>query len=441
MAGNSGPKIIFDGLSFAIDFSNQKFKTEDNSSYKRLLKPNETLSLRNNPTINEDYLTLDGSDDYVDIELPGFSSLDSISIEAWIKWESSNRGMFFGFNTYDVWTNGGALGYNNGQGNVIGISSTQVNNLNLIGNWHHYVFVMNSFGLLSQNKIYIDGKSYELNNVSASDGECRGFANTLRLGSWLNGGYHGNLSYRTLNIYDRELSEEEVIRHYDLRRNYFNLPRRVIVPPTPPPTPTSTNYSSAYEIKQNIPNAESGYYYITNPNINSGEPFLIYADMETDGGGWTLIVRNTGYDGWTTTNALEYNIDSLDESDNYSILRYADALKSSSSGFQYMIDANERGRWGGIWTANQNYSFTASTNTNTDITLNTKFDNWSYGNSSIEARRPYYSNNTSNGILTTSVSNTNNWWGSLITQQSTWYTAPWISSGMSSPSTIWYWVR
>ncbi|MFV5692100.1 fibrinogen-like YCDxxxxGGGW domain-containing protein [Flavobacterium sp. LT1R49] len=42
-------------------------------------------------------------------------------------------------------------------------------------------------------------------------------------------------------------------------------------------------------IKQGFPLSPDGIYWITNPNINSGTPFQVYADMTTDGGGWTLL--------------------------------------------------------------------------------------------------------------------------------------------------------
>ena len=42
---------------------------------------------------------------------------------------------------------------------------------------------------------------------------------------------------------------------------------------------------------------------------------------------------------------------------NYSIIGWADYIKKSASGFQYMIDATNRASFGGIWTANDNYSF------------------------------------------------------------------------------------
>jgi hypothetical protein len=51
---------------------------------------------------------------------------------------------------------------------------------------------------------------------------------------------------------------------------------------------------NAKEIKQNYPAAVDGIYWITNPNINSGTPFQIYADMTTDGGGWMLLNSSGG---------------------------------------------------------------------------------------------------------------------------------------------------
>jgi len=209
---------------------------------------------------------------------------------------------------------------------------------------------------------------------------------------------------------------------------------------------------SAYQIKTDFPTSEDGLYWIQNPNINSGSAFQIYADMTTDGGGWTLLLLNN-YSDWNYAGALLRNQlipptspnDRLRQdqnsngSDNYSIVGWADYIKSSSSGFQYMIDAYERGHWGAIWTANGTYSFVNPNNTQTDITINTKFDNWNYDNGSIEQHMPWYSN--SSGILTTSEDPGGEWWGTLIAS-SGWSPAPYMGTqGMGNPGIIWYWVR
>ena len=225
---------------------------------------------------------------------------------------------------------------------------------------------------------------------------------------------------------------------------------------------TSGNAStSAYAIKQAYPSSTDGFYWIANSNINSGMPFQIYADMTTDGGGWTLIMKNSNRVGWTYANAISLNTEIpfsrayaviSTTTANYSIIGWADYIKRSESGFEYMIDATNRGEYGGIWTANGNYSFVKGDNSQTNVTVTTKFGpknggkDWAYvAHDGISQRMPWYQNTTSLGIISTD-NGPSHWWGTLITQSTSWNPAPWISnagggSSNPNPGIIWYWVR
>jgi hypothetical protein len=98
-----------------------------------------------------------------------------------------------------------------------------------------------------------------------------------------------NLS--SFKIYNRELTAQEITNNFNASSTRFYAEKDGLSP--------TTASSSAYQIKQDYPSSSDGFYWIKNPNINGGAPFKIYADMTTDNGGWTLILKNSSNSVWT----------------------------------------------------------------------------------------------------------------------------------------------
>ena len=385
-------------------------------------------------------------------------STNVVTVEMWVKpisllGSTGGGAMFFGFSLYDVWTSGGNIGYNTSAGDQYGISSTQADYLGITGGWRHLVFVMNA-NSKTNNKIYVNGESQTMSQVAGVFGSVNSVFNSGagRISGWRNdASWKMNMNLANFKVYNRELTPQEITNNFNTSKTRFYAERDGLCP--------ATASTSAYQIKQDYPGSTDGFYWIKNPNINGGVPVKIYADMTTNGGGWTLIMKNSSNSVWSYANAIAYNtaIPFTANSDitststaSYSIIGWADYIKQSTSGFQYMIDAGSRGSFGGIWTANGNYSFVNTNNTQTNVTLNTKFGTWSYvgSNNGMAQRMPWYSSTTGGGSGFITLSDgTGNWWGTMLSNNSYYSPSPWISdagtggTANQNPGIIWYWVR
>ena len=83
--------------------------------------------------------------------------------------------------------------------------------------------------------------------------------------------------------------------------------KRISISTAPDGLTSATASTSAYQIIQDFPGSTDGLYWIANSNINSGTPFQIYADMTTDGGGWTLVLNYLHQGGTNPALAVKTN--------------------------------------------------------------------------------------------------------------------------------------
>ena len=224
---SGGPNVVTNGLLAWLDAGNIKSYVSGSTAWTDLSRNASNGTLINGPifnTANGGNIIFDGTNDYCDIPIPTINSYNTVTICGFIKPLSLSFGMFLGFTDYDVFAYSNSLGYNNAQGNVIGISSATVTSLGLLGNWRHYAFVMNKTGLLSTNKIYINAVSQgTLTPQLASDGNIPGFTTNLSLCTWNAGGYYGNIQYGNLQVYNRELTAAEITQNYNATKTRFGL--------------------------------------------------------------------------------------------------------------------------------------------------------------------------------------------------------------------------
>ena len=164
----------------------------------------------------------------------------SCTVEGVIKIQSfSGTTMVLGFDHYDIFITGGALGYNTGNGDNYGITSTQITNLSLAGKYVHYVFVFTTFpsgtGTYANNQIWINGVQQTLTQnqgLPATSG--RGFNNgsgitipgsqfPINYGFTINtwpttfASYSaGNNGFGGLKMYNRTLTPAEIVQNYNV---------------------------------------------------------------------------------------------------------------------------------------------------------------------------------------------------------------------------------
>ena len=219
----SGLVLNYDaGSAVSYPTSGTNWYDLSSSASHGVLSNGPTYSATNNGIIN-----FDGVDDYMDFYVPNLST--TTTVEMWSKVNTTyNSRMFFGWQNYDVYTGGNNLGFNTGNGDIYGISSTQYATFNPSTSWNHYIFEMRSDVSYSNNKIYINGVSQTLSQVTLGNGENVGTRNfnsgNGRISMWRGGGaYFMGQSLGVFRVYNRSLSQSEIISNFNAIKARYGL--------------------------------------------------------------------------------------------------------------------------------------------------------------------------------------------------------------------------
>jgi len=139
------------------------------------------------------------------------ASGDKTTVMFWMYWDGTNSVMPFGWNIYDLWFYNGSFGFNTGNGDIYGISSS-----GLSGGWHHVAAVFTN-GDVHSNSLYIDGVKQNLTQRRRTPNNRRAVVqSSARIGGWLiSGGYRFRGKIDELKIYNGEVVGADIKTIYD----------------------------------------------------------------------------------------------------------------------------------------------------------------------------------------------------------------------------------
>lgn len=141
-------------------------------------------------------------------------------------------------------------------------------------NWYNVGFTLKNGELLT---FYLNGiKDGSFSDVSRTSG---GDSN-LYIGDPRDGGSSGislDGYLNMVNIYNRVLTPEEILHNYNSEKRNFSQ--------------DALSFKNCKEILAKYPDADSGNYTIDINGATTGGEMDCYCDMETDDGGWTLVLN------------------------------------------------------------------------------------------------------------------------------------------------------
>lgn len=294
---------------------------------------------------------------------------NQVTISAWVNLSTlPANAMLFGWNEWDVWTNPSGsnvmVGFNTANGDIVGVSG--------LTGYHHFVFVFDrrasvTSSFAQDERIYVDGIRQPLalqagNPPLASN---RVWQTNLNIGGWSYSNLYqvSNSFYQEVAVWKRALSDGEVSVLYNSGRRFAGMlsAQAGLIRDTDAQGNARWHDAAGKGLASCNAYYQAGArvddVYLLNPTGNAA--FEAYCDMTSDGGGWTLVMKQAANDGTTLQGDTAYWTNGTTLNDTYGNWNYADGNMVSQAfstvqATQYRLQAaNEVGR--------QFYSRAAST--------------------------------------------------------------------------------
>lgn len=238
MAGSAGPNIVENGLILALDAADKNSYIGSGTSWKDVSGNNYTGTLTNGPTFSNTNLgniSFDGTNDYVTTTLDlSWNNTNSVSISVWLKTGNLTQSKgFLGTANYEWQFRQGQAGGANSDlvfvywdstgGHTNGSIPSMTNFFNDT-NWKHLVMTWNNSNstiTFYKNSTAIYSLVYT--NPSANKSTSELFQIGGNVYSWDGLGAYWNGSFSNIFVYNRVLSETEVLQNYNVTKTRFGL--------------------------------------------------------------------------------------------------------------------------------------------------------------------------------------------------------------------------
>jgi hypothetical protein len=227
-----GPNIVKDGLVLYLDAGspNSYINGISGTSWKDISGNSTIGTLTNGPTFNSGNggnIVFDGVDDIVSFSsLTAYGGTNPHNYTAWIKFNNGSSYKWI-LNNGDGGSGTSLIIYNSKLGFFYrgGQAVVQANTTLSIETWYHL-----SVSYLGETtvKMYVNGVLDATKNTlfpTAGVGTSTWSATNQnpRLGAWFNGSFPFNGSIATTQIYNRALSDTEILQNYNATKARFGL--------------------------------------------------------------------------------------------------------------------------------------------------------------------------------------------------------------------------